>query len=73
MDTNALLSFALPAVAILVMLFVLLRPNRKARTLTCTRCDGSGQVNEHWPDPSQPDGWHNVNGICPKCGGVGKV
>jgi hypothetical protein len=44
-----------------------------AGTLVCTRCDGTGQVNEKWPDPSEPTGWHRVEGICPKCKGKGRV
>ncbi|HMA33237.1 MAG TPA: hypothetical protein VKY74_02060, partial [Chloroflexia bacterium] len=66
-------TFGLPIVAILVMAFVVLRPGRKLRTMVCTRCDGSGQVDEHWPDPSKPGGWHDVHGVCPKCKGVGRV
>lgn len=39
----------------------------------CTRCGATGQVNERWPDPSQPGGWHRLDGTCPKCKGKGKV
>ena len=42
-------------------------------TLVCTRCDGTGEVNEKWPDPSEPTGWHDVHGVCPKCKGKGRV
>jgi hypothetical protein len=42
-------------------------------TVNCTRCRGSGQVAEHWPDPSKPGGWHHVEGECPKCKGKGRV
>jgi hypothetical protein len=41
--------------------------------MQCTRCQGTGQVNERWPDPSQPGGWHRLEGKCPKCKGKGKV
>ena len=41
--------------------------------LVCTRCDGTGQVNEKWPDPSEPTGWHRVEGVCPKCKGKGRI
>lgn len=39
----------------------------------CTRCTGSGEVNEKWPDPAEPGGWHRVEGTCPKCKGKGRV
>ena len=41
--------------------------------LRCTRCDGSGMVDERWPDPNAPGGWHKLEGKCPKCKGKGKV
>ena len=41
--------------------------------MTCNRCDGSGEVHEDWPDPSEPDGFHRLDGQCPKCKGTGKV
>ena len=40
---------------------------------TCTRCEGSGSVNERWPDPSKPGGWHELSGKCPKCDGKGRL
>jgi len=43
------------------------------RGIRCTRCDGTGQVSERWPDPSEPGGWHHVEGMCPKCKGKGTV
>jgi hypothetical protein len=73
MDLSTIVTFAFPIVALVMVAFFLLRPGRRARTLICTRCDGSGQVAERWPDPSQPGGWHDLHGVCPKCGGVGKV
>lgn len=44
-----------------------------AGALVCTRCDGTGEVNENWPDPSETSGWHRVHGTCPKCKGKGRV
>ena len=41
--------------------------------MRCTRCQETGYVNEKWPDPSQPGGWHKLEGKCPKCKGKGKV
>ena len=41
--------------------------------IQCTRCQGSGTVDEKWPDPSKPGGWHRLEGTCPKCKGKGKV
>jgi hypothetical protein len=71
-DLSSFLNIGLPLVAVIIMAVVVLR-GRKVRTMVCTRCDGSGHVDEHWPDPSKPGGWHDVHGVCPKCGGVGKV
>ncbi len=42
-------------------------------TTTCTRCDGTGQIDERWPDPSEPSGFHVAVGTCPKCKGKGRV
>jgi DnaJ-class molecular chaperone len=42
-------------------------------TMRCNRCDGTGQVNERWPDPKEPGGWHIVEGTCPKCKGRGLI
>lgn len=44
-----------------------------APKVRCTRCEGTGQVDERWPDPSQPGGWHVLEGRCPKCKGKGKI
>lgn len=38
----------------------------------CTRCRGTGEVNEKWPDPDKPGGWHILDGTCPKCKGKGR-
>lgn len=39
----------------------------------CTRCDGTGHIDERWPDPSKPGGFHVASGKCPKCKGKGRV
>ena len=68
-------SFLLPLVIVVVLLlgasFVISRVFRAE--MKCNRCQGMGEVNEHWPDPSEPSGFHHVEGTCPKCKGRGKV
>lgn len=39
----------------------------------CNRCDATGNIDERWPDPSKPGGWHVASGTCPKCGGKGRL
>ena len=56
-----------------VLAFILFRGLNRGGNLRCNRCDGTGQVNERWPDPKEPTGWHIVEGICPKCKGKGKI
>ena len=73
MDTNTIITFAFPLLVMAVIIFVVMRPGRRARANVCTRCEGTGIVDEHWPDPSKPGGWHDLHGKCPKCGGVGRV
>ena len=41
--------------------------------MICTRCEGTGAVDERWPNPDEPSGWHELKGSCPKCDGKGKV
>jgi hypothetical protein len=65
---ESLLLFVVLIVAVILLSRINFGPKVK-----CTRCDGSGQVNEKWPDPSAPGGWHVVDGICPKCKGKGRV
>jgi DnaJ-class molecular chaperone len=60
-------------VVILVVVVVVMSRFSFAPKVRCTRCDGTGQVNERWPDPSEPGGWHRVEGTCPKCKGKGTV
>ncbi len=62
----------LTIVVMIVIVFVFSRLNLGPK-VRCTRCDGTGQVNERWPDPTQPGGWHVVEGRCPKCKGKGKI
>ena len=33
--------------------------------MTCNRCDGTGQINERWPDPNEASGFHEARGTCP--------
>ncbi|MEW6233032.1 MAG: hypothetical protein AB1566_12070 [Chloroflexota bacterium] len=56
-----------------VVIFFLFRGQRSGGVNRCTRCDGTGQVNERWPDPKEPGGWHILEGTCPKCKGKGRV
>lgn len=60
------------AVAAMAVVVVLFRRAGAPRN-RCTRCDGTGQVSERWPDPKEPGGWHIVEGTCPKCKGKGMV
>ena len=52
----------LGGIALAVMVWVVPR-FLGTNTVNCTRCRGSGQVAEHWPDPSKPGGWHHVEEI----------
>jgi hypothetical protein len=60
-------------VVVLIAAVIFLSRFSFAPKMKCTRCDGTGQVNEKWPDPSEPGGWHRVEGTCPKCKGKGKI
>ena len=64
--------FVLSIVILIIIVFVFSRINM-APKVRCTRCDGTGQVNERWPDPKAPGGWHVTEGTCPKCKGKGKI
>ena len=63
----------LVAVIIIAVLLVLVPRLMGGNQITCTRCDGTGQINERWPDPGEPSGFHVANGTCPKCKGKGKI
>jgi DnaJ-class molecular chaperone len=65
--------FIFMAIITMVVLFFVSRGLGGGGRMRCTRCDGSGHVNEKWPDPSAPGGWHIVEGQCPKCKGKGRV
>ncbi len=67
------LEWVLLLVGALIVIFFVMGRGRRVATMVCTRCEGTGQVNERWPDPTAPGGWHIVEGICPKCKGKGKV
>jgi DnaJ-class molecular chaperone len=56
-----------------LVVFVLIRGQLGGGRMRCNRCDGTGQVNERWPDPQEPSGWHIVEGTCPKCKGKGYI
>ena len=64
----ALILIVVMGIAVFVMSKVSLGPK-----VRCTRCNGSGQIDEKWPDPSKPGGWHRAEGTCPKCKGKGTV
>ena len=72
------LRFAVDPILILIIAVVvgavLLLPRiLPPRGPICNRCDGSGFINERWPDPSEPTGWHELEGSCPKCKGKGRL
>jgi len=67
------LAFGLITVVAMIAIFFLFRQINPGGQNRCTRCDGTGQVNERWPDPKEPGGWHVVEGVCPKCKGKGRV
>ena len=60
-------------VVILVVLLYAVPRLTCGNTMVCNRCDGSGQVDEHWPDPQAPGGFHEAHGRCPKCKGKGRI
>lgn len=60
-------------IGMIVLVFLFFRGMGAGGRIRCNRCDGTGQVNERWPDPKEPGGWHIVEGICPKCKGKGKI
>lgn len=64
--------FVFSIVILIIILFVFNRFAGAPKS-RCTRCDGTGQVNERWPDPKEKGGWHITEGTCPKCKGKGKI
>jgi len=71
MDAN-LLIIIVPIGLMIAFVFINGRSAKKGR-MKCTRCEGTGEINEKWPDVDAPGGWHKLDGICPKCKGKGKV
>jgi len=61
------------AIVVLAVLIVVVPRFIGGNYNTCTRCEGSGQIDERWPDPTQPGGFHVAEGKCPRCKGKGKV
>jgi hypothetical protein len=61
------------AVLLVVLLYAVPRLVGGGNYVVCTRCEGTGQIDERWPDPSEPSGFHVATGKCPKCKGKGKV
>lgn len=72
MDPSSIIFIAFLGVVVIVY-FVFSSRGRKAGRNVCTRCSGTGEVNEKWPDPNAPGGWHRLDGVCPKCKGKGRV
>ena len=71
LDLSFLPTLVIIVILLLVVSFVISRVFRTE--MKCNRCQGTGEVNEHWPDPTEPSGFHHVEGVCPKCKGRGKV
>jgi len=67
------LTFIIFAALAALVVFFLIRGQTGGGRMRCNRCDGTGQVNERWPDPQEPGGWHIVEGTCPKCKGKGTI
>ncbi len=60
-------------VGAVVVIYFIFRGMSRGGTMRCNRCDGTGHVDERWPDPNEPGGWHILEGVCPKCKGKGKI
>ena len=63
----------LVAVLVLVVVVFVVPRVMGGNTMVCNRCDGTGEINERWPDPSEKSGFHVARGKCPKCKGRGKL
>jgi hypothetical protein len=68
-----LASSAFIGVAIIAVVVLVVPRFLGGTMITCTRCNGTGQIDEKWPDPSKPTGFHIATGTCPKCKGKGRV
>jgi hypothetical protein len=64
---------ALVALVVVIVVGFVVPRIMGAGTIVCTRCEGTGQIDERWPDPKEPSGFHVATGQCPKCKGKGKV
>jgi hypothetical protein len=64
---------ALVALLVLVMIVYVVPKVMGGNQIVCTRCEGTGQIDERWPDPAQPTGFHVATGKCPKCKGKGRL
>ncbi len=63
----------LPIILVIgVVIFIMSRLNLGPK-MRCNRCDGTGRVDERWPAPNKPGGWHVLAGQCPKCKGKGTI
>ena len=65
--------FGIVLVIVMIVAVVVMSRMSLGPRIKCTRCNGTGQVDEKWPDPSKPGGWHRLEGKCPKCKGKGRV
>jgi hypothetical protein len=72
MDDISAFIFPLLMVVAVVIFFVMSKRGQRGINV-CNRCSGTGEVNEKWPDPDEPSGWHRVEGTCPKCKGKGRI
>jgi hypothetical protein len=66
-------AFLLVGIIIVTLVLFVFPRMMGSSTLLCTRCDGTGQIDERWPDPSEPSGFHTASGKCPKCKGKGRI
>ncbi|HXI18647.1 MAG TPA: hypothetical protein VNM48_19960 [Chloroflexota bacterium] len=69
---DAIGALVVGAIVVAVVLFVVPRLMGGSKII-CTRCEGTGHIDERWPDPSKPTGFHVASGTCPKCKGKGRV
>jgi hypothetical protein len=64
---------ALVALVVVIVVGFVVPRVMGGNTIVCTRCEGTGQIDERWPDPKEPTGFHVATGRCPKCKGKGKI
>ncbi len=63
----------IPILIVLIAVFFVVSKLNLGPKIKCNRCDGTGDVDERWPDPKEESGWHEMSGQCPKCKGKGKI